>query len=42
VNVGNGSEGIDVMVGVSDSRGPREGVAAVNVPDGVAVKNVPL
>lgn len=24
------------------SRGPREGVVAVKVPDGVAVRNVPL
>jgi hypothetical protein len=29
-------------VGVRDSSGPREGVRAVIVPDGEAVKNVPL
>jgi hypothetical protein len=28
--------------GVNASSGPREGVVAVNVPDGAAVRNVPL
>jgi hypothetical protein len=29
-------------VGVNASRGPREGVVAVKLPDGAAVRKVPL
>ena len=31
-----------LKLGLKASRGPRDGVLAVNVPDGWAVKNVPL
>jgi len=31
-----------VRNGVNASRGPRDGVVAVRLPDGVAVRNVPL
>ena len=31
-----------VRSGVNASRGPRDGVVAVRLPDGVAVRNVPL
>jgi hypothetical protein len=42
VKVGNGEVGEGVSEGTKDSSGPREGVVAVNTPEGDAVKNVPL
>jgi hypothetical protein len=40
--VGKGSSSVWVIVGIKDSSGPREGVVAVKVPDGLAVRKVPL
>ena len=40
--MGKGDDDDVARVGTKDSRGPRDGVVALNTPDGVAVKNVPL